>query len=156
MKKLTLFLLVIMSSMSFANNHSSNKSNILIEKDKFEVVIIDGVETIFETSTLKPVMIFEEVVKITNISEGHLKSVIYDAKLDYQSALFTPSFKDDDVEVLYSNDDGETFSTYPILVEGLAIDLDDYTDIRMNISKLMFGESKTVKFRYSYDHFKQG
>lgn len=147
--------IIIAMLMSISFFASASESNISIQKEKFEVVIQDGVETIFKTSTLKPVMIFEEVITITNISKGHLRSVIYDFSLDNQSTLFSNMDLGDDVKILYSNNDGKSYSKFPILNDKDPIPMQDYTNVKMTIKKIMNGEKKKVKIRYSYDHFAQ-
>lgn len=151
MKKLLLSMLIGSCFFSYAES-----GNIFIEKEKFEVVIVDGVETIFETGTLKPVMIFEEVIKITNIAERDLEYVIYDFKLDKKSVLHENLDLGPNIEILYSNNDGLSYSAFPIVEDGENIDMEDYTDIRMTIDRLYPEEYKNLRVRYSYDHFAQG
>jgi len=151
MKKIILCALMGISLFS-----SAEESNISISKEKYEIVIQGGVETRFKTGTLKPIMIFEEVITIKNISEGHIKSVLYDFKLDRKSVLHSNLDLGDDIEVLYSRNDGVSYFSFPILNENdEAIKMKEYTDIRMIISKIMNGNSKELKVRYSYDHFAQ-
>lgn len=150
MKKILLASLIFTSFFSMAE-----KSNILVSKEKFEIVIVEGVETRFKTETLKPIMIFEEVITIDNVSKTLLKSIIYDFELDKKSELYTNMDLGEDINILYSNNDGLSFSEFPILESGKEIPMSDYTTVRMTIDAIPFEGRETVKVRYSYDHFKE-
>lgn len=157
LKILKFFILPLIFAFSFSLSAKTNinENNILIEKQKFEVVINEGVETIFKTVTLKPVMIFEELIKITNVSDKKLKYVIYDFELDNQSTLFQNIDLGSEVSVTYSNNGGLSYLEFPITLNGIEIKMSEYTNIRMTILSLKSGDSIELKLRYNYDHFSQ-
>lgn len=129
--------------------------NISIETDRYEIVFVDGKETKFKTKTLKPVIIFEDNIKITNITEKEIKSVVYDFHLDSKSTLFSDmDDPTDNIETYYSIDKGKNYLKFPIILDEEEVPLSSYTDIKMVIGELDENESTIVKVRYEYNHFK--
>lgn len=152
--RLSSLFFVFLSTNIYATEHAVN--NLAIKAEKKEVVVIDGKEIIYPTTTLKPVMILEESIFLTNKSRIDTQiNTIYDFKLDKKSSFYGEvKQKEKDVNVLYSDDNGSTFSSYPLTKNGNEVSKDDYTTIRFIIKKIEPLEKKELIVRYTYNHFK--
>ena len=153
-KKYIVYLLIMLTGgSSFALNNKTNNLRTRIEKK--EIVVVNGKEIIYKTSTLKPVMKIEESIYIKNNDvRKEAFNTLYSFNLDKKTVLYGNLNKyNKNYVVTYSNNKGESYSSFPIKKNGKAISLKDYTNVRFIINEIKPLEEKEMIIRYTYNYF---
>ncbi len=151
-KSLGLLSFVLIAGQCFGEE--TNPSMVEISVKKMELVLFDDTESLFPSETLKPQMLLEEQITITNKSNNNLEYVIYDHKYKDKTLFHSHVDLGDDFVVSYSVDGGEVFLPYPVYINNKVVVENNYTDVRVKIKKLDAKKSKNIRIRYSYDHFR--